>query len=151
VEQREPGERIEGFLRRYGSEAEGNRVLRVLGVAVAILLVLRVLRMLAIPLLIGAILLVGGWLLLGPPNPSAVIPPIPKPDVDGLVDNGVAVIVACGKKRGWQVVDSAPELRTGTWGVERRGACNVYYHHPPDAIQRANRHERAQEERIGAD
>ena len=40
-------ERIEGFMRRYGYE--GNRVLRVLAVAVAILLVLRVrvLRVLA--------------------------------------------------------------------------------------------------------
>ena len=52
-------ERIEDFMRRYGYE--GDRVLRVLAVAVAILLVLRVrvLRVLAAPMLIVAILAVG--------------------------------------------------------------------------------------------
>jgi hypothetical protein len=62
------------------------------------------------------------------------------------VRNGVVAIVACGKKRGFQVVDAAPEPRTGGWGVERRGECNVYYNHPPDAYQRENRHERAERE-----
>src|SRR5215211_509840 len=97
-------------MRRYGFEE--NRVFRVLAVAVAI----------------------GGWLLLSPglPATSELIPPIPRLSSDGpVVKNGVAVIMACGKKRGFEVVGSAPEPRTGTWGVERRGACNVYYHHRP--------------------
>ena len=54
-------ERIEDFMRRYGYE--GNRVLRVLAVAVAILLALRALRVLwvlALPGFIGAMLVVGG-------------------------------------------------------------------------------------------
>jgi hypothetical protein len=53
-------ERIEDFMRRYGYEE--NRVLQVLAVAVAILLVLRVrvLRVLVAPMLIVAILAVGG-------------------------------------------------------------------------------------------
>ena len=72
----EPNRRIEDLLRRYGYEE--NRVFRVLAVAVAILLILRVLRVLALPLAIGAILVVGGWLLLGPPTPSELIPPIPR-------------------------------------------------------------------------
>jgi len=69
-------ERIENFLRRFGYEA--NRVVRVLAVAVAILLALllalralRILRVLTVPVVIGAILVVG-WLLLG----SLTIPTI---------------------------------------------------------------------------
>jgi len=130
------------FMRRYGYEE--NRVFRVLAVAVAILLTLRVLRALAVPVAIGAIL-VGGWLLLGPgfPATSGDNPPVLKTSNGSLVENGVAAIVACGKKRGWEAVDAAPEPRTGTWSVERRGDCNVFYHHPPDETQRENRHERA--------
>jgi hypothetical protein len=98
----------------------------------------------------GAILLGVAVLLLGPwwvPATSELVPPIPRLSSDGpVVRNGVVAIVACGKKRGFEVVSAAPESRTGTWGVERKGECNVYYHHPPDAIQRENRHERAQEE-----
>ena len=60
-------ERIEDFMRRYGYEA--NRVLRVLTVAiVAILLALRALRVFRVvmlPAAIGAIVVVGGWLLIG--------------------------------------------------------------------------------------
>jgi hypothetical protein len=140
-------ERIEDFMRRfmrrYGYEE--NRVFRVLAAAVAILLVLRVLRVLAVPVAIGAILVVVGWLLLGPgfPATSGANPPIPRPSAGSLVENGVAVIVACGKKRGWEAVESAPEPRTGTWSVERSGECKVYYHHPPDAYQREQRHQRA--------
>ncbi len=54
-------ERIEDFMRRYGYE--GNRVLRVLAVAVAILLALRALRVLwvlALPGFIGAMLVGSG-------------------------------------------------------------------------------------------
>ncbi len=71
-------ERFEDFIQRYGF-AE-NRVFRVLAVALAILLVLRVLRKLAVPVVIGAILVVGGWLLLGPglPATSGDSPPIPR-------------------------------------------------------------------------
>ncbi len=42
-----------------------------------------------------------------------------------------------------EALENVPEPRTGTWGIERRGACNGYYHHPPDATQRFNRHQRA--------
>jgi hypothetical protein len=90
-------DRIEAFLRRWRSRYEGNRVLQVLTVAVAILLahrVLRVYRALAVPVLIGAIL-VAGSLLIGP------LLTIPRFTTEGpVVRNGVAAIVACGKKRG---------------------------------------------------
>jgi hypothetical protein len=121
---------IEGFLRgRYGYE--GNRVLRVL----------------AAPMLIGAILVVG-WLLVGPlltiPRISSTTP---------VVRNGVAAVVVCGEKqrgvaKGLMAVGKyAPEPRTGTWAHERQGNCTVWYHHPPGLEQRFNRHERAQDER----
>ena len=136
-------ERIEDFvryfLRRYGYEE--NRVLRVLAVVLAILLALRVLRVVAVPAAIGAILVVAGWLLLGSLT-------IPRFSTEGpVVRNGVAVIVACGKKqgfRGMEAMDYAHEPRTGTWSPERRGDCTVWYHHPPDEIQRENRHQRAE-------
>jgi hypothetical protein len=136
-------ERNEAFVRRYGYE--GNRVLRVLAVAVAILLVLRVrvLRVLAAPVLIVAILAVGGWLLLG----SLTIPRVST--TGPVVRNGVAAIVACGEKRGLEGMDTAmdyvPEPRTGTWAPERRGECTVWHHHPPDWHQRLARHQRANE------
>jgi hypothetical protein len=83
--------------------------------------------------LTGAMLLLGGWLLLGSLTTSGLIPPIPRLSSDGpVVRNGVVAIVACGKKRGIEVVSAAPESGTGTWGVERKGECNVYYHRPPD-------------------
>ena len=116
---------IEGFLRgRYGYE--GHRVLRTL----------------AVPVLIGAILLVG-WLLFGS------LLTIPRFSTEGpVVRNGVAVIVACGKKRGIEkglmaATKYAPEPRTGTWWPERRGDCTVWYHNPPGMEQRLARHERA--------
>ena len=113
-------EKIEDFMRRYGYE--GNRVLRVL----------------AASMLIVAILVVGGWLLLG----SLTIPRVST--TGPVVRNGVAAIVACGEKRGFEVVSAAPEPQTGTWSREKRGECTVWYHHPPDEIQRENRHQRAQ-------
>ena len=120
---------IEGFLRgRYGYE--GNRVFRVL----------------AAPVLIGAILVVG-WLLVGP------LLTIPRISFTGpVVRNGVAAVVVCGEKqrgvaKGLMAAGKyAPEPRTGTWWPAREGECTTWYHRPPDAIQRANRHERAQEE-----
>jgi hypothetical protein len=60
-----------------------------------------------------------------------------------LVENGVTVIVACGKKRGLEAVGSAPEPRTGSWSWEKRGECEVWYHHSPDEYQREQRHQRA--------
>ena len=63
-------ERIEDFMRRYGYE--GNRMFRALAVAAAILLAillalraLRVFRVVMLPAAIGAIVVVGGWLLIG--------------------------------------------------------------------------------------
>jgi hypothetical protein len=101
----------------------------------------------------GAILVGVAVLLLGPwwvPATSELVPPIPRLSSDGpVVRNGVAAVVACGNKRGiWGMgaVEIAPEPRTGTWGTQRRGECTVYYHHPPDPIQRKNRHERAERE-----
>jgi hypothetical protein len=105
---------------------------------------------LAVGVAIGAILVGVAVLLLGPwwvPATSELVPPVPRLSSDGpVVRNGVVAIVACGKKRGFEVVSAAPEPRTGTWGVERKGECNVYYHHPPDASQREARHQRAQQE-----
>ena len=132
---------IEGFSRgRYGYE--GNRVYRTL----------------AVPGLIGAIL-IAGWLLVGSLKASSLIPPIPTITAEGaVVRNGVAAVVVCGKKSGsmnekgmMAVSDHAPEPRTGAWWPEQQGNCTVWYHRPPDWHQRLNRHERAQEERIGAD
>ena len=105
---------------------------------------------LAVGVAIGAILVGVAVLLLGPwwvPATSELVPPTPRLSSDGpVVRNGVVAIVACGKKRGFEVVGAAPESRTDTWGVERKGECNVYYHHPPDASQREARHQRAQQE-----
>jgi hypothetical protein len=101
----------------------------------------RAFRVLAQGVLIGAILVVG-WLLLGP------MLTIPRFTTEGpVVRNGVAVIVACGKKRGIEQMGAAmkyaPEPRTGTWWPERKGDCTVWYHRPPGSEQRHNRQERA--------
>ena len=119
---------IEGFLRgRYGYE--GYRAFRVL----------------AAPVLIGAILLVA-WSLLAP------LLTIPRFSPGGpVVRNGVAALVVCGKKRDEEGTYKAtmayvPEPRTGTWWPERRGSCTIWYHRPPGPEQRHNRHERAAQE-----
>ena len=142
-------ERVEDFIRRYWYG--GNRLLRGLAIAVALLLalllarrVLRGVRLLAAPVLIGAILVVG-WLLLGPWLM------IPRFSTEGpTVRNGVAVIVACGKKQGIKGMGAAmkyaPEPRTGGWWPEKQGECTVWYHRPPGLEQRLNRQERAQRE-----
>ena len=154
-------ERIEDFIRRWRSRYEGNRVFRVLAVAVAIvlaLLVLRKFRVLAAWALIGAIVVVG-WLLIGP------LLTIPRFTTEGpVVRDGVAAVVVCGKKSavagsgamgsfaGLKGLDAAmeyvPEPRTGGWWPVRSEAsdCTVWYHRPPEATQRFNRHERAQQE-----
>jgi hypothetical protein len=117
-----------------------SRVLAVLGlVVVAILVLLRVLRVakiLTVAGLIGAIVVVG-WLLM----PTLAIPRF---TAEGpVVRNGVAAVVACGKKRDFMALDAAPEPATGTWWPVREGDCTVWYHRPPDATQRFNRHQRA--------
>jgi hypothetical protein len=64
-----------------------------------------------------------------------------------VVRNGVAVIVACGKKNGVEgntaVTDYAPEPGTGTWAHRPRGDCTVWYHDPPRRQQREARQQRA--------
>jgi hypothetical protein len=115
---------VEGFLRgRYGYE--GPQAFKVL----------------AVPVLIGAVL-VAGWLLLGP------LLTIPRFTTEGpVVRNGAAVIVACGKKQGIAGMDTAmryaDEPGTGGWWNVRRGDCTVWYHRPPGPEQRSNRQERA--------
>jgi hypothetical protein len=153
---------IEGFLRgRHGYEGDqayralaglaliGAILVAVLQVAgpllcgaalALVLLALRVrrgLRLLATPVLIGAILLVAAWLL-----PDWLT--IPRVSTEGpVVRNGVAAVVACGEKRSFGPM-IASEPRTGSWWPERRGSCTVWHHRPPGFEQRFNRHERAQ-------
>jgi hypothetical protein len=116
---------IEGFLRgRYGYE--GHRALWVL----------------AVPVLIGSILL-AGWLLIGPLT-------IPRISSTGpVVRNGVATVMVCGEKRGFKGLDAAmdhvPEPRTGGWWPEKQGECTVWYHRPPGLEQRIARQQRADE------
>ena len=117
---------IEGFLRgRYGWY-EGYRALWVL----------------AVPVLIGAVLLVG-WSLF-----SSLLT-IPRFTTEGpVVRNGVAVVVACGKKSGLgrgmgAAMRPVPEPGMGTWWPERRGDCTVWYHRPPGLEQRVARQQRA--------
>jgi hypothetical protein len=99
-------------------------------------------RVLVVAVLIGAILVVG-WLLVGP------LLTIPRVTSAGpVVRNGVAAIVACGKKQGIRAGMMAAgryadEPGTGTWWHERRGECTVWYHRPPDWHQRLARQERA--------
>jgi hypothetical protein len=69
-----------------------------------------------------------------------------------VVRNGVAAVVVCGKKRGFEegmmaAMKYVPEPRTGTWWPAREGECTTWYHRPPGWEQRHNRHERAQDER----
>lgn len=151
MEQRSYHERIRDFVRRWRIRYEWSPALRglvlavgvLLAVAVALWLVLRlrVVRVLAVPAVIGAILVVG-WLLLG------TLLTIPRFTTEGpVVRNGVAVIVACGKKQGIAgmdaTMDHVPEPRTGGWWPEKQGECTVWYHRPPLLEQRSNRQERA--------
>lgn len=112
----------------------------------------------AAPVLIGATLVVVGWLLT---SASFALLTIPRFSTDGpVVRNGVAVVVVCGKKRASGRLDAAhfkrldaatsyaPEPRTGTWGHEERGTCTVFYHHPPGFEQRMNRQLRAEQSSI---
>jgi hypothetical protein len=99
------------------------------------------LRPLAVPVLIGAVL-VAGWVLLGP------LLTIPRFTTEGpVVRNGTAVIMACGKKQGIKGMGAAMkyahEPATGGWWPEKRGECTVWYHRPPGLEQRFNRQARA--------
>jgi len=133
---------------------EVNPAFRAVAVVLAILVVLRVLRALprAIGAIgagaIGAILVLVAWLLLSSGTalePSAANPPIRSPGDVPLVENGVAAVLACGEKRrlAGAAMDYVPEPRTGSWSVQRRGECNLYYHHAPALEQRIARHQRA--------
>jgi hypothetical protein len=119
---------VEGFLRgRYGYEGRGA------------------FRVLALAVLVGAIGACG-WLLIGS------LLTIPRFSTEGpVVRNGVAVIVACGKKSSIEEMGAAmkyaPEPRTGTWWPERKGDCTVWYHRPPGSEQRYNRQLGASEAR----
>jgi hypothetical protein len=48
-------------------------------------------------------------------------------------------------------VTYAPEPGTGTWSPVRKGDCTIWYHNPPGAEQRQNRHERAQREQTSVE
>ena len=147
-------ERIEDLMWHYWYER--SRVFRILAVALAILLaylltirVLRRLRVVAVPVLIGAILIVG-WLLLPSLKTSGLIAPIPRFSTESgpVVSNGVAAVLVCGKKQGFErgmeaAMHYVPEPRTGSWSDKRHGDCTVWYHHPPGLEQRIARHERA--------
>jgi hypothetical protein len=128
---------IEGFLRGRYSLAE---LIKELGQ--------RAFRGLAGPVLIGVILL-AGYLLLGP------LLTIPRFTTEGpVVRNGVAVVVACGKKQGIWGLGAAmrypDEPATGGWWPQKQGDCTVWYHRPPLPDQRFNRHERARREQTSA-
>jgi hypothetical protein len=101
-----------------------------------------VLRVLA-GMAIGAMLAVGVLFVAGR------LPILPRFSLTGpVVKNGVAVIVACGKKSSVRRMDGtgyAPEPTTGTWAYRRRDDCTVWYHSPPGPEQRHARRQRARE------
>jgi hypothetical protein len=140
---------VRDFLWRYWYAENRSRLVLAL-IALAILVVLLLVRRLRVfhvlvPAVIGGIVVLG-WFLY---NPLASTPLLPSPE-GPVVENGVAAIVVCGNKRdgmlGSAIEDIAPEPRTGGWSLESRGGCDIHYHHPPNAEQRKNRHERAEEE-----
>jgi hypothetical protein len=100
----------------------------------------RLFQMLAAAVFVGAILVLG-WFLFG----SMTIPRFTT--AGPVVRNGVAAVVACGKKQGMagieEVARYADEPRTGSWDHVRKGECTVWYHHPPGLEQRHARQERA--------
>ena len=113
---------IEHFLRgRYGYE-EGYRAFRVL----------------ATPVLIGAIVVVG-WFLVGP------LLTIPRFTTEGpVVRNGVAVIVACAKKSGFERMGAAMRSTPPSLGRAREGTsegatapCGITTPRMPPSARRA--------------
>ena len=132
-------ERIEEFLQRYWHEQ--NRVVRVLGVAVAILLALllalRWLRVLAVPVLVGGD--PGGG--VSPLRAAADYPSLY--DRGPVVRNGVAVIVACGKKSGFERMGAAmkyaPSLGRAREGTSEGATaqCGITTPRMPPSARRA--------------
>lgn len=152
---------VHRLLWRYG--VWGRRALAVALVAGAIvgavLLWRRVLRALPTVVTIGATLALAVWFVLGFPglpdegsrgfdDETNIYISMPRTSAGPVVENGVAAVVTCGKKRGMEgidaAVDYAPEPGTGGWSWEEWGDCTVWYHHPPNAEQRENRHQRAE-------
>jgi hypothetical protein len=87
--------------------AEMSTKTSVVGVVVSVLVILGMLKW----------FFSGGPMVLNPGEP--------------LVRNGVAVIVACGDKRGaFEAMNSVPNPQMGSWSSVPRGTCVAYYHHP---------------------
>jgi hypothetical protein len=123
----------------------GNRALLVVAAILVALLLMRRLRVfhVLVPAVIGGIIVVG-WFLYKPIAPT----PLLNSDEGPVVKNGVAAIVVCGNKRDGMLgsaTNLAPEPQTGAWSMESKGTCDIYYHHPPEATQRENRQERAEQ------
>jgi hypothetical protein len=82
--------------------------------------------LLAVPLLIGAIVVVG-WSLFGP---WLII--LPFASESTLVRNGVAAIMVCGRQSDveteYEALDYAPRPNTGVWHRARKGECTVWFH-----------------------
>ena len=110
MEQAKLRERIEDLMRGYG-----------------------LLRVLVVPSLGLAAIVVVGWFLI-----SSLLPPYLSPPAGPVVKNGVAAVVVCGNKRQGTlglleegvISDIAPEAQTATWSIEERGRCEIYYQHP---------------------
>jgi hypothetical protein len=66
------------------------------------------------------------WFLPGPPM---VLNP-----VGPLVSSGTAMVMVCGAEGdGFMQATNVPDARIGTWSREKRGECDIWYHHPPGA------------------
>jgi len=92
--------------------------------------VFRRLWLVAVPLLVGAIVVVVWFLLV----PWVIIPPIASEST--LVRNGVAAIVVCGEMRERVNLYGPPEkyvprVNTGLWLTDRKGDCTVWFHTQP--------------------
>jgi hypothetical protein len=140
---------VKNFLWRYWYA--GNRALLVVVAILVALLLMRRLRVfhVLVPAVIGGIVVVG-WLLYKPIAPTPLLNSHEGP----VVKNGVAAIVVCGNKRDGMLMSAtnlAPEPQTGAWSMESKGTCDIYYHHPPEPIQRENRQERAERKQTSVD
>jgi hypothetical protein len=69
------------------------------------------------------VLVVLGWGYLALAEPMVLNPSEP------LVWSGTAMVMVCGEGD----VLNVPDSRIGTWSRERRGECNIWYHHPSGA------------------
>jgi len=72
-------------------------------------------------------LAVAVWLLLGP---HLIFSPLEAESP--LVRNGVAAVMVCGGQSnfetGYEAMDYVPRPKSGTWQVERKGECTVWFH-----------------------